>query len=97
MTNYFVTRHPGAVEWAHRKGVDALMLNHLDPQRTAPGDIVLGILPVHLVAAINARGARYLHLELDASEKDRGKELNADDLERLGARLVEYRAERVGG
>lgn len=95
MASYFVTRHPGAVEWARRGGVDAVMVRHLDPHEVGPGDVVLGSLPVHLVAAINARCARYLHLELDTSEEDRGKELSADDLKRLGARLVEYRAERV--
>jgi len=95
MASYFVTRHPGAVDWAQRRGIDVVLLNHLVLDRIEAGDVVLGILPVHLVAEINAKGARYRHLELEMSEEDRGKELSADDLERLGARLVEYRAERV--
>ena len=51
MTTYFVSRHPGAVAWAARRGlaVDAY-LAHLDPQQIQPGDTVIGILPVHLAA-----------------------------------------------
>ena len=95
MASYFVTRHPGAIEWACRQGIVATMLSHLDPGRVETGDTVLGVLPVHIVAAINAKGARYLHLELDMAEEDRGRELSAGDLDRLGARLIEYRARRV--
>ena len=96
MASYFVTRHQGAVDWACRHGIEATMLSHLDPGRVKTGDTVLGVLPVHLVATINAKGARYLHLEVDMVEEDRGKDLSAGDLDRLGAQLVEYRAWRVG-
>jgi len=96
MASYFVTRHQGAVDWARSQGIEATMLSHLDPSHVEAGDTVLGVLPVHLVATINAKDARYLHLELDMAEEDRGKELSASDLDRLGAQLVEYRAWRVG-
>jgi CRISPR-associated protein Csx16 len=95
MASYFVTRHPGAIEWACRQGITATKLAHLDPSHIEAGDTVLGVLPVHLIAILNAKGARYLHLELDMAEEDRGRELSADDLDRLGARLNEYRAWRV--
>jgi putative CRISPR-associated protein (TIGR02620 family) len=58
MTTYFVTRHPGAIEWAARQGlkVDRL-LDHLDVAIIQPGDTVIGILPVNLAAEVCARRA----------------------------------------
>ena len=95
MTDFFVTRHPGAVEWARQKGIEAELVSHLDVARVGAGDRVLGTLPVQMIAQINERGARYLHLEMTIPEEARGRDLSAEDMERFGARLVEYRAEKV--
>jgi CRISPR-associated protein Csx16 len=95
MTTYFVTRHRGAIEWLRRKGIAATIVEHLDVGQVQPGDLVLGSLPVQIVALLNARGVRYMHLAYDTPHELRGQELSADDLERLGARLVEYRVEQV--
>lgn len=91
MTTWFVTRHPGAVEWARRKGliVDR-QIAHLDPERIAPGDTVIGILPVNLAARVCERGARYFNLSLDLPADARGRELSADELEAYGARVEEF-------
>jgi CRISPR-associated protein Csx16 len=56
----------------------------------------MGTLPMHLAAAVCARGARFLALELELPPDFRGRPLSADDMEHLGARLVEYRVERLG-
>ena len=92
MTTYFVSRHGGAIAWArrHALAVDA-WVDHLDTSQLVPGDSVVGTLPIHLVADACARGAAYLHLQFDMSEQQRGRELGADDLDVLGARLVGYR------
>lgn len=91
MTTWFVTRHPGAVAWAQRRGLAVdRQLAHLDPEQIAPGDTVIGTLPVNLVARVCARGGRYLHLSLDLPAEARGRELTADELERYGARLEAY-------
>jgi len=92
MATWFITRHPGAIEWARRHGlsVDRHII-HLDPADVRPGDLVLGTLPVNLAADVCAKGARYLNLSLDLPAEARGRELSADDLERYGARLEEYR------
>lgn len=92
MTTWFVSRHPGAIEWAARQGlrVDRL-LDHLDPAIVQTGDIVIGTLPVNLAAEVCARGARFFNLSLDLPPEARGRELSADDLERYGARIEEYR------
>jgi CRISPR-associated protein Csx16 len=95
MATYFVSRHEGAKEWARRRGIEAELISHLVPAQIKSGDVVLGTLPIHLVAEINERGARYLHLELPLKADMRGVGLSADDMEKLGATLTEYEARRV--
>ncbi len=97
MTVWLVSRHPGAVEWARRQGlaIDRLVA-HLDLGEVRAGDTVIGTLPVHLAGQVCAAGARYLHLSLDLSPAHRGRELDADDLERCNARLEEYHVQRAG-
>lgn len=91
MTTWFVTRHPGAVEWAARRGLQVdRHLAHLDPEILAAGDTVIGILPVNLAARVCARGARYFNLSLDLPAEARGRELTADELEACGARLEAF-------
>ena len=60
-----------------------------------PGDVVAGTLPVNLAAEVCARGARYLNLSLDLPLHARGRELDAEDMHRYGARLEEYTVRRV--
>ena len=72
------------------------MVPHLDPSTVAPGDVVMGTLPVHLAAEICDRGARYLHLTLDLPPQARGRDLSADEMERFGARLTEYLVTKGG-
>lgn len=96
MTTYFVSRHPGARDWAEEEGIQVdLVLAHLDPLDVAGGDTVIGSLPVNLAADVCARGARYLHLSLELPASLRGRELSADEMRALGARVVEFRVERV--
>ena len=96
MSVYFVSRHPGALQWAAQEGiaVDA-RISHLDTGIIQAGDIVIGSLPVNLAAEVCARGARYLHLSLAVPPELRGQELSADDLRRLGASLREFRVVAV--
>lgn len=92
MTTWFISRHPGALQWAARQGLRAdHWVPHLDPAQVQPGDTVIGTLPIHLAAQICARGGRYLHLSLDLPPAWRGRELSADELERAGARLEAFR------
>lgn len=96
MTTFFVSRHPGAREWAAAEGVavDAAIA-HLDPETVQPGDVVIGTLPIHLAARVCQRGGRYLHLSLELPPEWRGRELSAADLHRFGARLEAYRVAAV--
>lgn len=97
MTTFFVTRHPGALDWARAKGIayDTHVI-HLDPGEVGAGDTVIGSLPVNLAFEVCARGARYLNLSLDLPANLRGRELDAATLEECGARIEAFRVERAG-
>ncbi len=100
MTTLIVSRHAGALAWMKNVGVRGRHLAHLDAaalKGLRPGDVVVGTLPVPLAAAVIAAGARYVHLTLPLAEAERGSELSAADLHRLGASLAEYRVEGVAG
>lgn len=92
MSTWFVSRHPGAVDWVRAQGLPIdFQVDHLEPSEVEAGDTVIGSLPVNLVAIICARGARYLHLTLDLPPSLRGQELSCDDLIRLQAQLQAFR------
>lgn len=91
MTRWFVSRHAGAHDWLAERGLHVdRQVAHLTPPQVEPGDLVIGTLPINLVAALCARGARYLHLALELPAEARGRELSAAELDRYGARLTCY-------
>lgn len=97
MTTWFVTRHPAAVEWLAGQGVavDRVAAN-LDPAVIVPGDRVIGTLPAHVAGEVCGRGGRYFHLAMDVPGSARGAELTVEEMVRSGARLEEYRVEKIG-
>lgn len=91
MTIWFVSRHPGAIEWAQRRGMTVdRWAPHLDVAEIRAGDTVIGTLPVNLAAAVCAKGAIYLNLSLNLPHAWRGRELTADELEAADARLEQF-------
>ncbi|WP_298236511.1 CRISPR-associated protein Csx16 [uncultured Azohydromonas sp.] len=96
MTTYFVSRHPGCVEWARLQGVQVdAWLPHLDLCQVQPGDTVIGTLPVHLVAEVCRRQAAYVHFSVDLPCHMRGVELDASQLQLLGATLRRFEVQPV--
>ena len=89
---YIVTRHPGAAAWICRHlGLSNVpVISHLDTSFFRVGDKVCGVLPLEWAARICEAGAEAHVLTYDTPENLRGKELDADALERLGAQLVQY-------
>jgi CRISPR-associated protein Csx16 len=98
MTTWFVTRHPGAIAWAHRQGIiaessndrDERIIDSITPADVRLGDVVFGTLPVHLAAEICARGGRYFHITMSVPSDRRGQELTPDDMEAFGATCREF-------
>ena len=83
------------MEWARRNEIYAhRWVSHVDTREIAAGDTVIGSLPVHMAAAVCARGARYLHLALHVSKELRGHELTSEQLTELEASLQCYYIEK---
>jgi CRISPR-associated protein Csx16 len=96
MTVYFVTRHPGAVEWAHQNGITVdTQVMHLQTDQVASGDVVIGTLPVNLAAEVCDRGAHYMHVSMTVPAVWRGRDLTAAEMTACGAQIEEYRILRV--
>lgn len=96
MTTYFVTRHPGAREWAKAQGIEVdHVVDHLDVQGIQPGDVVIGSLPVNLACQVCERGGRYVHLSLEIPKEWRGKELTKEQMDAFGAKIEEYTIRRA--
>ena len=88
MTTWFVSRHPGALQWMRQHGpAFDRHVTHLDPAQVQAGDTVIGTLPVQLAAQVCSAGARYLHLSLALPEQWRGQELSAEQLAAAQAHL----------
>lgn len=92
---YLVTRHSGAKEWVENKGIAIdQLLEHVDPFQLKAGDTVVGTLPVNLIEKLTHLGVRYYHIKLNLDESHRGKELTAEEMNRLGAQIEEFRVKR---
>lgn len=93
---YLISRHPGAVHWMriHGHAFD-VHREHLDIAEIAPGDSIIGTLPINLAAEVCEKGAYYVHLSLRLPRDARGQELSASELNDYGATLQEYRILRV--
>lgn len=93
MSTFFVSRHSGARAWAQEQGlaVDSLhFVENFTPDMVSEGDMVIGTLPVHLIAQICRKGARYQHLSMEIPPEMRGKELDFTQMAACNARLEEY-------
>lgn len=97
---YFITRHEGTERWARiaaRKrrlpfAIDAFCA-HIDPATLRPGDVVMGTLPVHVIAQVIARGAEFWALDIDVPPDLRGVEMSATQLAACNARLTRYQVQ----
>lgn len=98
MTTWFISRHPGAIAWAHARqselNIDQFV-SHLDPKIISRNDVVIGSLPVNLAAQVCEHGAKYFHLSIAMPFELRGHELSAEQLNNLEAKLVCYNVQSI--
>ena len=53
-------------------------------------DVVVGVLPVHLIAELTSRGVRFFGLSMNVPREMRGKELSELQVRALNPRLQEF-------
>lgn len=96
MTVYLITRHAGAIDWIKANKVQFdVHLEHLASiDGLMSGDVVIGNLPVNIIANINALGVRYVHLSLDVPARLRGAELTVDQLNDCHVTLQTYHVQK---
>ncbi|WP_416190473.1 CRISPR-associated protein Csx16 [Neisseria sp. CCUG17229] len=58
---------------------------HLNVADVAPGDTVIGTLPIHLAAEICAKKAKFVFLALPQTLEGRGSEYTLQDMREMGA------------
>ena len=96
MTTFFISRHPGAIEWVNQQGIAIDRFEaHLHLDDVAAGDTVVGTLPIPMVFALSQKGVRYLHLSVELPASFRGQELSAEQMMALGASLQGYKVEAL--
>jgi CRISPR-associated protein Csx16 len=97
MTTWFISRHAGAKKWIEEESgfkIDKKEV-HFNPSVVQKNDKVVGSLPIHLVAEVCAKGAKYYHLTLELKRGERGKELTIDEMREANARLEPYFIEKI--
>jgi CRISPR-associated protein Csx16 len=99
MTTYFVTRHPGAVEWAKQQGVKVdKTLSHLtqtEINQITEDDVFIGILPINIVADICNKRGRFFNLSMSLPPEARGRELSAEEMSKYNSSIEEFFAMKV--
>ncbi len=91
MTTFFISRHSGAINWIKQQGISIdRWETHLDLADVKAGDRIVGTLPIPMVAALNQKGASYLHLSVTVPARLRGQELSEETLHALGAMLQPF-------
>lgn len=93
---FIVTRHSGSVPViSDMLSLDSepVVKSHWTAEDTdslQPGDVVVGIMPIHIVAQICAKGGRFFNFTLNLPPELRGKELSREQIEDLNPQLQEF-------
>ncbi|HIF9493542.1 TPA: CRISPR-associated protein Csx16 [Photobacterium damselae] len=97
MAMYFISRHPAALEWVNTQNIkiDHWLEHLLDLSLFVSGDIVLGTLPIQLVAALNQKGVQYGHFSLTVPPQWRGSELNLEQVLQCQPEITYFHVEQV--
>lgn len=94
---WIISRHPGAQTFLADLGVTGKRLTHLNVEDVRAGDVVIGTLPLPMIAELCQRDVEYWHISLNVNAADRGKELSACQMKARGVRIERFHALRVVG
>lgn len=85
-----VSRHQGAIDFVNSKGFYGRTVEQFSPEMVAPGMLVIGILPVHLISDVLQKGGKFIQIQLPEVPREmRGQELTPEQMVQYGAKLVE--------
>ena len=88
---WFVSRHEGAIEWAKHFDLPVdVWAKHLSVADISAGDVVLGTLPVDLIAQLSAQSTRVYFLVMPLRLNQRGHELSLEEMLQMQCYLQEY-------
>ena len=94
MTIYIVTRHCASREWIlnnlPHSTDETIVQSHLDPNVIQQGDVVVGVLPLHIIAQIYDKGGTFYAFDIVIDKNLRGKELSKKDLVQCQPTLTKY-------
>lgn len=97
--NLFVARHEPTQTWGRKHGLineKTKILADLDLLNdVTEGCVVAGTLPPNVVAQINDKGARYLHLGMKMSRDERGSDLSEEEVLARGFQVTEIQVKPV--
>ena len=86
MDTVIVTRHSGLVEWLKRRGIEGEVVSHAD-EETVRDKRIYGVLPYRLAAL----AGEFVEVSMNVPAELRGKELTADDIDRLDPQMTAWR------
>lgn len=93
-TMWIISRHPGAKKLMVEMGFTGTFRNHINIDEISTGDVVVGTLPVQLIAQLCQQSIEYWHISINLAEADRGQELSAGKMKELGFRIERYHAKQ---
>lgn len=97
---HVVTRHEPTVELLRNNGIKGEVHEHIDLNRLdemfKPGDTVVGVLPIHIIAELNKRDINFLSFEIDVPKNLRNVTLSQEVIKNAcHPRLTHYTAEEA--
>lgn len=92
----FITRHEGAIHWAKAReaklGITEY-LSHLSEETIKSlkeGDVVIGILPIQIIARLNKAGILFYALTIDVPQELRGVELTQEQMALVNCKIQNF-------
>jgi len=92
MVTVIVSRHQASINYLKHLCPEAEVKKQLtkeDIVKMSSGTIVVGDLPLQLIAELNAMGILYFAIEFD-SFPPRGEELDHEEIKKYGIRITQY-------